>query len=154
MELAEVKIRNTPAGVESLEQGADVTSIAVEFSQFGAFTYDLTWDEIVRSVLPLTFGGGAQNSDIAGALVGIAHEQADRYGVRAPDVWEGPVLSRSSFGKVLNQMVALGLIEGGRHPMNSAVTMWIATPMDSKRDRGSSRSSARCQLKNSLKSPE
>jgi DNA-binding MarR family transcriptional regulator len=38
------------------------------------------------------------------------------------------VLSRSSFGKVINQMVALGLIEGRPDPIHPRTTIWLATP--------------------------
>jgi hypothetical protein len=128
LELADAKQRSAPVGVEDLEQGSDRTSIVIEFSQFGTFSYDLTWEEIIRSLLPQTFGSGARSRDIASALASLAREVADRYGVRAPDVWEGPVLSRNSFGKVINQMVALGLIEGRPHPLSAPETMWVATP--------------------------
>lgn len=66
---------------------------------------------------------------VASALASLAREKADRRGdSRAFADWANPVLSRSSFGKVINQMVALGLIEGTPHPLSPAITMWRATP--------------------------
>jgi DNA-binding HxlR family transcriptional regulator len=45
------------------------------------------------------------------------------------DALQGPAnISVSDFGKVMNQMVALGLIEGKPHPTNPASTLWVATP--------------------------
>jgi len=101
LELAEARMRNAPTDVQGLEQGSDRTSIVIEFSQRGASTYDFTWEEIIRSVLPQTFGAGAGNRDIASALASLAREHAGRSGLLAPVVWdEEAVLSRSSSGKV------------------------------------------------------
>jgi hypothetical protein len=42
--------------------------------------------------------------------------------------WPAAVVSRSDYGKVLNQMVALGLVEGRSDPTDALGTRWFATP--------------------------
>ena len=127
-ELEQARRRNPPPGTEDLEHGQDRTSIVITFQSGEASSYEATWEDIIRSVLPQTFGVGADNDAVASALASLAREKADRRGdSRAFADWENPVLSRSSFGKVINQMVALGLIEGVPNPLR-VETLWRATP--------------------------
>jgi hypothetical protein len=126
-ELEQARRRNPPAGTEELEHGLDPTSIVITFRSGEAVTCEVTWEDIIRSVLPHTLGRGAYELDIASALCSLAREKADEPGdSRAAVAWVSPVLSRNSFGKVINQMVALGLIEGACSPGGN--TLWCATP--------------------------
>ncbi len=115
-QLTEAKARNAPDDTKDLAQGSETTSIVIDGTAF-----DIAWEQVIRSVLPQTFGAGAENRDIASALADLAREQHSAFR-------EDPTLSRSSFGKVINQMVALGLIEGRANPPSPSVTMWVATP--------------------------
>ena len=38
------------------------------------------------------------------------------------------MLDRSEYGKVMNQLVALGLVEARAHPLHPGETLWFATP--------------------------
>jgi hypothetical protein len=121
-ELEQARRRNPPAGSEELAQGSDRTSIIIEF-EGQTLSYEATWEEIIRSVLPRTLGAGTDDDDIVSTLASLAREHAD------PGDDLGPVsISRSSFSKVINQMVALGLIEGTPHPLSPAARLWRATP--------------------------
>ena len=127
-ELEQARRRNPPAGTEELAQGQDRTSIVVETSERAASRYELAWEEIIRAVLPRTFGAAVEDGIIASALCSLAREKAGNQGDgRLPALWGHPVVSASSFGKVINQMVALGLIEGMPDPGNPSVTRWFAT---------------------------
>lgn len=128
--LEEAKRYNPPAGTEEIASGRELTDIVIEFAEGNVGPYELSWRRIIRSVLPQTFGGGADDWAIRSALASLARED------RCP--WEGwpptpadckqPQVSRSSISKVINQMVALGLIEGVPHPSNAPETIWRATP--------------------------
>lgn len=110
-ELEQARRRNTPAGIEELARGLDRTSIVIELSTGETSVCEVTWEEIIRSVLPQTFGPGTDDTGVASAMASLARESADVFDMSvAPEAWENPVVSRSSFGKVINQMVALGLI--------------------------------------------
>jgi hypothetical protein len=131
-ELEQARRRNPPAGIEELARGPDRTSIVIEFSDGDTSTFEVTWDDIIRSVLPRTFGAGADNLDVASALASLAREKADGQGSgRSPAAWAHPMVLRSSSAKVINQMVALGLIEGTPNPLLNPIrveTLWRATP--------------------------
>lgn len=128
-ELEQARRRNPPAGTEELASGQDRTSVVIEFSDRGLSTYELAWEEIIRAVLPRTFGNGAETESVASALAWLARERAaGQEPTRPPSDWERVVISPSSFGKIVNQMVALGLIEGTPHPGTPLATLWRATP--------------------------
>jgi hypothetical protein len=131
-ELEQARRRNPPAGTEELEHGLDPTSIVITFRSGEASTFEVTWEDIIRSVLPQTFGAGADNLAVASALASLAREKADEQeNGRPPAAWAHPVVLRSSSGKVINQMVALGLIEGAPNPLLNPIrveTVWRATP--------------------------
>jgi hypothetical protein len=88
------------------------------------------WDSVMRAVLPQTFGGGAPPEAVASALASLIQEKAAQ--LRMPDAehpgWRRAIASRSDYGKVMNQMVALGLVEGRNDPTNPLATRWLATP--------------------------
>ena len=71
---------------------------------------------MIRAVLPQTFGGGASEKGIAGALGGLL------------GLNEHSILDRSEYGKVVNQMVALGLVEARANPIQVGRSLWFATP--------------------------
>ena len=75
-----------------------------------------TWNQVIRAVLPQTYGGGANAKDIADALSGLL------------GLNEHSILDRSEYGKVMNQMVALGLVEARAHPITIGESLWFATP--------------------------
>jgi hypothetical protein len=127
-ELMQARRRNPPSGTEELASGPDQTTIVVQFDE-GIYSYQVEWEEIIRSVLPQTFGAGGDHAAIRLALVSLARAKAEesRYGP-PPACWEGSTISSSSFGKVINQMVALGLVEGIPHPQDPLSTRWRATP--------------------------
>jgi len=128
LELAEAKARNAPTGVDGLEQGSDQTSIVIEFAEHPPSTFTVEWDEIMRSVLPQTLGAGAEDADIRMALASLARE-SEVFDTLPLYAWDSARLSLNSFGRVINQMVALGLIEGRQHPSASTPeTIWVATP--------------------------
>jgi hypothetical protein len=130
--LEQARRRNAPTGTDALAHGSERTNIVIESSERGASTYQLTWEEVIRSVLPQTFGGGVSADGIASALASLAREKDDEaFDSRPLAFWESPTLSRSSFGTVINQMVALGLIEGvpdRPDPIRPPATIWQATP--------------------------
>ena len=82
----------------------------------------------MRAVLPQTFGGGEDKQGIASALASVAHETAIRIGDLSAvhDGWRTAILSRSDYGKVRNQMVALGLVAAEEKGIHD--TKWRATP--------------------------
>ncbi|MGA2182776.1 MAG: DUF4062 domain-containing protein [Bryobacteraceae bacterium] len=129
VELEQARRRNPPAGAEELAHGSEVTTIVVNFAEGQTSTYEVTWWQIIRSVLPQTFGAGADDQMVASTLASLARENADPFDIHpAPVFWQDPVVPRTSFGKVINQMVALGLIEGSPDSLNPAKTVWRATP--------------------------
>jgi hypothetical protein len=131
-ELEQAKRRNPPAGVEELARGSDLTDVVIEFPDGLIATYELTWEEIIRTVLPRTFGAGADTPCFASMLASLAREKANKWWEDnhdpAPFAWQNPVVLYSSSGKVVNQMVALGLIEATRDPLDPEKTLWRATP--------------------------
>ncbi len=84
----------------------------------------------MRAVLPQTIGGGAPPESIAAAVANLVQRETLRQtpALTGPPGLQHAVLSRSDYGKVLNQMVALGLIEGRVDPTNPIATRWYATP--------------------------
>jgi hypothetical protein len=131
-ELVSAKNRLSPEGVEELAQGSDKTLIVIELAEpdYGTFSLQVSWGRLMRAILPLTFGGGATPKMIAGAIAGLVRSEADEMG-RREATYRGraeAIVPISEYGKVLNQMVALGLIEGRRDPHVSAETIWFATP--------------------------
>jgi hypothetical protein len=128
-ELEQARRRNPPAGAERLAQGPDQTSIVVNLSEGQTLTCAVTWEEVIRSVLPQTLGAGVDEQIIASTLISLARENVDPFDANpAPVFWQDPIVPRTSFGTVMNQMVALGLIEGAPDPRNPAKTLWRATP--------------------------
>ncbi|MFN0169061.1 MAG: DUF4062 domain-containing protein [Bryobacteraceae bacterium] len=127
-ELEEVRRQNPPPGAEGLARGAELTTLAIEFPEGKVCTFYVRWEQIIRSVLPQTLGAGADERTVASTLTSLARENFT-VGLSSPTPadWEHPILSRSSFGKVINQMLALGLIVGTQRP-ESPETIWRATP--------------------------
>jgi hypothetical protein len=134
-QLLEAKARAAPPNTEELAQGSEVTTLNIDLDPGDTRTSNtqhiwVRWDEIMRAVLPQTLGGGADAQAIASALASLLHEKTFERTLPYRDHpgWGSAVLSRSDFGKVVNQMLALGLIEGRRDPINPRETIWIATP--------------------------
>lgn len=130
-ELTVARNRSAPEGIEDLAQGADPTSITIEFafdSDYWTFSIDIRWDSLMRTVLPLTFGGGAPPEAIAAAISSLVWQEAASLPAGNNPGWQTASVSRSDYGKVVNQMLALGLVEGRCDPTNSLATRWFATP--------------------------
>ena len=118
-DLAIAGSRLSPEGVEGLAQGSDTTPIMIVLAEpdYGTFSLKVSWDLLMRAILPLTLGGGATAEMVENALAGLVRSQADESGHReaAYRGWAEATVSMSEYGKVLNQMVALGLVEGRPH---------------------------------------
>jgi hypothetical protein len=131
-ELAATRCLVAPEGAETLAQGADLIKITIEYSpeDKGVVSMYLRWDEIMRAVLPQSFGAGATPEHIASTLVSLVCQRAQEEQV-ASDRYvgkTGSILSRNDYGKVMNQMVALGLINACPDPARPGETRWVATP--------------------------
>ena len=134
-ELAKAKSRAVPEGTEELAQGDEETILVVDLgveqnrnNVSGSVTFSVRWNDILRAVLPQTLGGGADPQSVASALASLTQQTAIRRRDTAADHdgWRSAVLSRSDYGKVMNQMVALGLVVAER--LGSRDTVWYATP--------------------------
>jgi hypothetical protein len=116
-ELDQSRRRIAPSGIDDLERGRDTTTLSIDFLSESRL-YWVSWVEVLRSVLPQTLGVGADEEQIANTLAGLAREKSselEKDEGPSPHSWSQAVVSRSSFGKVMNQMVALGLVEGTPH---------------------------------------
>jgi|SRR5208283_2500765 len=131
-ELTTARSRSAPAGTEDLARGGDSTWITIDFESTGDRGYGtgVRWDGLMRAVLPQTFGGGASVEWIVSAIASFVRERAadDFEAGSEHHDWRHAVLSRGDYGKVMNQMVALGLVEGRSDPTDPVATRWFATP--------------------------
>jgi hypothetical protein len=134
-ELAASRSHAVPEGTEELAQGDQLTTLVVDLgveqnwnNVSGSVTISVRWGDIFRAILPQTLGGGADPQGIASALASLAEQTAIRSGDTAAyhDGWRTAVMSRSDYGKVMNQMVALGLVVAERLGVRD--TVWYATP--------------------------
>ena len=122
-ELAVARSRSAPEGLEDLAQGAETTNVTIEFeSGSQVVSRDVRWDSLMRAVLPQTFGGGAPPEAIAAAVSSLVQRMPGSGAEHGG--WQRSVVSRSDYGKIVNQMVALGLVEGHRDPTNPLATRW------------------------------
>jgi hypothetical protein len=82
------------------------------------------------AVLPQTFGGGASPETVASAVASLVHQEAIEMQLTDAEHpgWLRAVVSRGDYGNVLNQMVALGLVEARNDPTDILATRWFATP--------------------------
>jgi hypothetical protein len=136
LELSAANDKSAPPGSDELAQGTDETTIALDLTptvperEAERVTLTVQWDEIFRVTLPQTFGGGAEETAMATALVGLLREKAveRRLPIAESPGWYKASFSRAHWGKIANQMVALGLIEARPHPQTSGDTVWFATP--------------------------
>ena len=132
-ELMVANSRAVPEGIEDLAQGAEETCLSVRLDGgrndgVEIFNVKFRWIEIMRTVLPLTSGVGADAHAIASALIALAHETAINRklrGVQEDYRWRSAQLTTALFSQVVNQMVALGLVEVEQ--MNGQEKMWRAT---------------------------
>lgn len=128
-ELTIARSRSAPEGLEELAQGSDLTNVTIDFEGHAYGTIlCVRWDDLMRAVLPQTFGGGAPPEAVAAAIASLVQREGMAAGGIAHPGWQKAILSRSDYGKVLNQMVALGLVEGRSDSTNSLGTRWYATP--------------------------
>jgi hypothetical protein len=86
VELADAKSRTAPIGTGELAQGTDRTTIVVDFSEGGRATYACAWQDIIRSILPQTFGAGAEERHI-GALASAAQVHGFGRGTTPSNCW-------------------------------------------------------------------
>jgi hypothetical protein len=130
-ELTIARNRSAPAGVEDLAQGADTTTITINFesNDYDAVSLEVRWDSLMRAVLPQTFGSGATPEAVAAAVASLVQQMAAGMGmpVQHPG-WRNAIVSRCDYGKVLNQMAALGLVEGRTDATSWLATRWFAMP--------------------------
>src|SRR5262249_12034930 len=114
-ELSAARSRMAPEGVEELARGSETTSLAIDFEprEYGLIVLEVRWDTVIRAVLPQTFGGGAPPEAIINAIGSLVEREATDRGVLPPEnlVPRRNIIAYSDYGKVTNQMVALGLIE-------------------------------------------
>jgi hypothetical protein len=127
-ELAEAKLRGAPVGVDELSQGSESTEVVLDFSEGGSVKYGCKWEDLFRGILPYTLGAGAMEKSIASTIAHVARELGHQWTRRVLQDSDEVVVSRNSFGKVMNQMVALGFVEAKPYPESPAVTLWHATP--------------------------
>ncbi len=126
--LQEADRHRPPLGIEDLASGHEFTEIVIEFPEAPAAEGHVYWDDVIRTILPQVLGFGADNQAISSALVSLAKDTRGIYSAHgATATWESAVVSLSSLGKVINQMVALGLVEAVQSPSSSS-TIWRATP--------------------------
>ena len=131
-DLAIAKSRAAPEGIEALAQGPDTTNITIAFESEGysPLSIEIRWDSLMRAVLPQTFGGGAPPEAIMAGVASLVQQEASE--MRIPEAehpgWRNPIFYRSDYSKVMNQMVALGLVEARTDPTNLLATRWCATP--------------------------
>lgn len=132
VELTVAKDRAAPEGVEDLAQGSERTNITIDFepSDYGSLSLELRWDSLMRAILPHTFGGGAPPEAIINAIGSLVVREAEEVGMsQSEDLGRRhKIVASSDYGKVTNQMVALGLIEAYQNPTNPLGTLWRATP--------------------------
>jgi hypothetical protein len=125
--LQEADRRGAPYGIEDLANGHESTDIVIEFPEGPREKAWVYWDDVIRTVLPQVFGAGADDQVIASAVVSAAREGGHVFNQAniAPVEWSGASPTLGSLGKVINQLVALGLIEA---TAGSSRTVWRATP--------------------------
>ena len=128
-----------PLETGDLAQGLESIGITVEYASYPTLVQAVQWREIIVSVLAQTYGGGATDRDVAGTLANIVENKSLDVAVRRE---MGHVVSslldsrkrgagtvsRSDYAIVVNQLVALGLIEPRPHPTDPGATLWVATP--------------------------
>jgi len=119
--------RLPPPGSDGFASGSEKVDIVIMQAGSQA-TFELTWNKIIRSVLPACLGGGAEERALANVISSLAMEEGrPGYGSRLPG--EGvPEISRHTLSKVMAQLIALGLVRAIAHPQQIAGSIWIATP--------------------------
>lgn len=131
-ELTAARSRSAPEGTEDLAQGADTTGIMIDFesTEDPGYTAAVRWDDLMRAILPRTLGGGAGPEAVVNAVAGVVREKAIDDFEAGPEQhdWRHAIVPGSVYGRVMNQMVALGLVEGRSDPANPVATRWYATP--------------------------
>jgi hypothetical protein len=141
-ELRVARSQSTPLDTNELAQGSQETSVLIDFYSSDAeqggevvsLDTSLAWDELIRAILPQTFGAGADLTNVMSTLTSLAREKASQRGISTGmnlAVAKQEIVSRSSVFKVLNQMVALELIEA-RVDSTTGRTAWFATAYGAK----------------------
>jgi hypothetical protein len=127
--LQELRRHDPPPDSEKLAKGRERTEIAVAYPDH-ILHFECNWAQVISCLLPLTLGGGADEDSVHTALFSLAKDNPClefRSGVPEDIGPPGGVL-KSSVGRVMNQLVALGFIEGVPHPSGPGRTLWRATP--------------------------
>ncbi len=129
-DLALARAQSAPDGTQDFAQGDDETDVNIDFpSENRSVCILVRWSALMRAVLPRTFGGGAVAEGIAAAICGAARSEGDPFSIPSGFLpWGDAALSAGDFGKITNQMVALGLIAGFQHPLHPIESVWKATP--------------------------
>lgn len=116
-QLADANSRAVPSGTEVFVQGSEETSISFD-TENGVVPGNVSWQEIIRAVLPYTHGDGAIEKTISSAVEGLVRRNYDR---DYSSMWVDSKMWSSDFSKIMNQMQALGLVE-------ARSSSWVATP--------------------------
>jgi hypothetical protein len=129
-ELAVAKRPEVPEGLEDLAQGTDTVKLQLlihDETESRACPVEVRWDDLIRVVLPVTVGNGATEEAVWSAVsdflkrVELSEDFVEPYGIVSMNV------SPNDVRVVLNQMLALGLIEAQAN-LDTRETRWFATP--------------------------
>lgn len=127
-EVEELKKRLVPDDIEGLAKGTDMVAInfelAVLLEQRKTLEAMVMWQELFQAILPLTYGAGSTQVRIRRILGELIRR--NEFSKDPAEDWVGTVnIWDSDVARVLNQMVALGLIEA---QVRGSTTFWTATP--------------------------
>jgi hypothetical protein len=107
----------------------ETTDVTLQLADGNTYSFEVRWDEIIRSLLPYMLGAGATPQRIADVLSALARETADHRHAGPPvEYWDKIITPFSTSAKVLTQLVALGMIEAVVSTADPPVTLWRATP--------------------------
>lgn len=109
---------------EGIAQGGELTNVDVLFTNGARHvtrTVQVSWEEIIATILPFTFGGGVTNDEISKLLRSItrAHDPS------VNDFWDYAKVDSITVARVVRQLIALNLIESTQ---DSGITRWKAIP--------------------------
>ena len=133
LDLERAKSEGPPEGTEDLAQGSLRAELLADVCVWGDFDTQIpcyvwiTWNAIIRALLPQTFGAGADERQLTKTLMSLIREEHETSQATYKLDWSTATLAHSSFGKVMNQMVALGLVSAVPAGDLGRTTVWMAT---------------------------
>lgn len=129
----ELSALEAPPDSGNFAQGTDKVTLCYSYANSAHEFVEFTWDEVIQAILPLTYGGGADSFAIAGALQGIVAQRERELDIQGRSgVQMQFTTNHAEYGKILNQMLVLGLVEPRPHPSIPGATLWHATPYGSR----------------------